>query len=531
MRVQMIAAWKRLAMWSLMMMFLPVLGCMPGGDPGAIIEPPTLGTVVLEPQTIEWAKSIRECHFMAEGCTETIQNNTPPITEENELCPSFFHAAMNNNPVLLASVLEHTVEWVHASGDKAITELPLDGFPEELPQVFSELKKSANYIAVRRMWSNENPEGKQVAHYALTVVEIESGQVLWHRVEHKMYMQRMWVHEDGSLVFNKINQHVNKDQRHAAVYVDPEGNTFERIGFFAMGQRSDETQEGAGVVIPVNSLNASEVGWWTPQDNAFLSVAKDEQTWSPRLVAGHFLWLQQGKTAPWLMVARPGEEAAIQPISGLPNNEGLFITFVKDPRWLLINDGEKSWRVELQILNGQLGVSGKPVAINLELPEGLYHMVSCLGPNRSLDSQGRLLLFLRDESKANAYRFDPDAKTFEVIGESINNAMGGTVRSMVNTYQINKTATTQFFCLPMDIPIDPDAPPGPSHQVAQPDLGVTYTLETDPWNVPIIMHYTGMCFVETNFDAESGIAGRWVRDLHSGKETSISFLGNPVWLN
>jgi len=498
-----------------------LIACAPAGQPGEALDPPLVSVPGVNVHVGPWSV---ECHFAPQSCITPPATEAPEITEQNELCPSFFHSATGDNPILLASTAENMVEWVYASGDKRTVELPMDGLPDDSAVVYSTIQAAQSFVAVSRQWNHEDPQGSQVGHYALTVLNIHTEQVIWHRVHNGEFLQEMWLHADGSLVFNKVIR-IGNSHQYGVGAVNAYGTLFESMEFRAEGSRAGVTDS-----IPVRS-HSNELGWWSPIADTFLLVAQDQQTWNAKLVNDHWIWIQQGKTSPWLMIAAPGEEASIEPVSGLPNSESLYIAQATAPRWLLLSDGQQDWRIELKQGNGKLFVSGQAMAIQPEIPEDMLALDGCFSGTKSLDSQGRLLFFLRDDTSTTAYRFDPEDEELVTIGDSVYGGMGGTIINAVNTYHVHNFTMNHAFCMPPGWTPDLMVPSGPSHQIALPDMNTTFTLGGNPYTEPISMHYTGMCFSEVLYDNEGAVAGHRVIDAYNGKQTEISLLGEAIWLH
>lgn len=525
--------------WTLVIIGLVLNGCEPAAESESTLEPLSPGPVTNHPASKSNPYNAQSCVLTPEGCQVAVVNNGPPISEESEICPSFLNAEMGTNPVLLVSVLEHRLEWVFASGDKVESTLPMDGVPAQPQELLTDLIAGDNHVVVNRHWVTMDEQGQNLSYHALTVLDRYTQEVVWHRVEMGLYFFDVRLHADGSLVFNKTRQGAEKEDRYSVVYVDAQGRDKETIGFHAIGPRTNDRAEPEAVIIPVRGIYHSEMAWWNAGDNALVSVATEEQASGVLLIGDHFVWLQAGKASSWLMIASPGELAESSLIEGMSNYKQLEIRQYTGDRWLLISNGLTDWRVELVRTSDELRVVGGALPLEFAIPEGLERITSvgCLMLNASMDDQGRLLMYLRDEHQATPYRYDPEGKRFEVIGLPTNRAMGGHIVSHVNTYTIGPASPWQFKCMPMEVLKLLDGPPGPSHQVSQPDLGVSFAFgeggTVDPFTLPpqsIAMHSTGICFVQTLRDVHMDVIEHRVRDVYAGKYSPITFLGTPVWL-
>jgi len=485
-----------------------------------------------EPQSIQLSEDWIVCHFVPESCDKKLVYNgdlpkepvSAPATKENELCPSFAHAEMGQNPVLLISGDDEAVEWVLASGDKVTMALPVEDLPDPAIHVSTQLQSAQDHVLVTRRWYADNGFGQKVHHVVLTLVNIRTQELIWNRLNVGLFVQSTWLQDDGVVIFNKYEKfgHV---MEFGVVVTAVDGTVVESLNFMAEGPQSD-----IDGVIPVRAHPSGTIGWWNPRVDEFAPVASQQDSGNVRLMRGHWVWLVEGKTTPLIRIAAPGQEATTAPVLGLPSDSSFFVTHVQDSGWLLLSDGMNDWRVELVSIDGQLHVKGAAVALNPELPEGMLEMDGCFGTSNTLDAEGRYLFFLRNDDSTAAYRYTVETHELEAIGIPVYGGMGGSITSAESTYHVHNYTMTQAFCMPPGWDPNFVGPAGPSHQVALPDAQTNFVLGGDQYSSTVVMHETGGCFVESQLDSKGRVTGYQVTDAYNGRQTSLSLLGHPQWI-
>jgi len=339
-------------------------------------------------------------------------------------CGSFGHAA----DATVAVVANHEeVRFYRGDGTSFLAGAPFKYVPHTAePQVVT-VTAGPNGLFVVKIgwWLDANAQGSQI-----TALDAQ-GEVLWVRTTDAHMDSVMHVGADRSTVLWRNNLDDWK-MGYAEVVAD-DGRVTQLPPTF----RPMAAPTAAGLIA---GHLEGQLGWFHMAERSHTALAIESH--HAFVLDDQLIYVNPGKTVPWLMTAQPGAEMGdLHPMWAYEGQmQHLGLGGIQNG-WILFYDSDTE---ALTRINAHDGFADD--AVVLSPPEGFRRIERCMGSDLSIDADGRILTVLRDDAAASLWRFDVDAQSWEQLGQSASDIVGGAITPATHTAIVRWYGQNETYC-------------------------------------------------------------------------------------
>lgn len=266
----------------------------------------------------------------------------------------------------------------------------------------------------------------------------------WSVTEPEVYGGEVFLGADGSVAWDRGYRNFDAANEHLTGHLYTADGTRRELLGWAIGAP-------VGGAVPVCSETAC--GW--DKGSGTLLEERAQSEWA-RMVADRLVY----PTAAGLVSEVPGDVRMLP----LGSVGGALALDAWEGDWLLVNDGENRWRVD--VAAGTAALLDVPLPLDQRPFDGDGF---CGTRNPFIDDQGNVLMPLRDDASAAFWRLDR-SRAWSRLGATVSDVVFLAGRGRGGTYLLEATGTSDTFCPPLawDEPA-PEALVGTSLQLVRPD--------------------------------------------------------------